>query len=101
MTRSTPPQFVEVYDLGDNYNDPPRDRWSFSVAAAEVNRGRAQWRNHKRKLVRFSEPDISGGSESSLSALTAADAEALAEAHPGSRGMSSRLRERLQGWGLL
>jgi hypothetical protein len=93
VSRSTPLEFVQVYDVGDNLKNPPREVWSYRTAEDAVNRRAAQWRNHKRKLVRFPVAPPSK-SQDSTSALGLADMEAAA----GASDMSNQRRARIEEW---
>jgi hypothetical protein len=61
MSRKTPPQFVELFNVGQPLKSTPIGHCSFESAKQLVANRRAQWRDHRRKLVIFPAPDHSRG----------------------------------------
>ncbi len=53
MSRSVPPEFVDVYVAGDSINEPPSKRVPFAIASRAVEDKWGTFRDHKHKLVLF------------------------------------------------
>lgn len=53
MSRRNPPQFVELFNVGQPLKSTPIGHCSFESAKQLVANRRAQWRDHRHKLVLF------------------------------------------------
>jgi hypothetical protein len=98
MSRRVPTK-LEVYEPYTSYDSPPDDVVDYEVGRVRVENGRADFVKHGKaiRMCEPSRPPVPWTSRPSTAALTKGDADALIDP----AGLTTRQRERLQGWGFL